>query len=189
MPSFDNKKFYKKSIAQYGISAQGVHWNSKYSQYKRFEILTSFIQKEIALSSIIDVGCGFAEYYNYLKKNACTPKKFIGIDRENAMTAISRQRFPHLDFHTLNILEDTLLKSDYYICSGAMNLLNEKEFFHFLTQCYAHSQKGFIFNFLKNESYNQIKSENVILFCQQLTKTIEIKDNYLDNDISIFLKR
>ena len=62
----ENKKFYKKSIEKYGISAKGVHWNSSYTQYKRFEVLTKFIKEEIGSSSIIDAGCGFAEYYNYL---------------------------------------------------------------------------------------------------------------------------
>ena len=40
----ENKKFYKKSIEKYGISAKGVHWNSSYTQYKRFEVLTKFIK-------------------------------------------------------------------------------------------------------------------------------------------------
>ena len=47
MAQKDNTEFYKKSIEKYGISAQGVQWNSDYSQYKRFEILTSFIKNNI----------------------------------------------------------------------------------------------------------------------------------------------
>lgn len=58
-----NTLFYKKAIDKYGISAQGVHWNSEFSQYKRFEVLTSFIKDSIKDSSIIDAGCGFGEYY------------------------------------------------------------------------------------------------------------------------------
>ncbi len=44
MAQKDNHKFYKYAIKKYGISAKGVHWNSQYTQYKRFEVLTSFIK-------------------------------------------------------------------------------------------------------------------------------------------------
>ena len=62
MAQKDNRKFYEKAIKKHGISAQGVHWNSEFTQYKRFEILTSFIKDIIKQSSIIDAGCGFGEY-------------------------------------------------------------------------------------------------------------------------------
>ena len=66
MAKRDNTKFYETAIKKYGISAQGVQWNSDYSQYKRFEILTSFVEDSMKESSIIDAGCGFGEYYSYL---------------------------------------------------------------------------------------------------------------------------
>ena len=43
----DNHIFYKSAISKHGISAQGVHWNSEYNQYKRFEVLTCFVKDEI----------------------------------------------------------------------------------------------------------------------------------------------
>ena len=42
-----NHAFYKSVIKKYGISAKGVHWNSQFTQYKRFEVLTNFIKSEI----------------------------------------------------------------------------------------------------------------------------------------------
>ena len=77
MAQKDNNEFYKKSIKRHGISAQGVHWNSDFSQYKRFEILSDFIRKDIKESSIIDAGCGFGEYYNYLFDNNLKPKSYF----------------------------------------------------------------------------------------------------------------
>ena len=80
----DNHKFYKSTILKYGISAKGVHWNSEYTQYKRFEILTSFIKNEIKESTIVDAGCGFAEYYNYLfDNNLKLIKRIIGATNSN----------------------------------------------------------------------------------------------------------
>ena len=50
----DNTLFYTTSILEHGISAKGVRWKSSYNQYKRFEILTSFITNNISKSTIVD---------------------------------------------------------------------------------------------------------------------------------------
>ena len=57
-----NTLFYKKAIDKYGI--------------------TSFIEDSIKESTIIDAGCGFGEYYNYLFDNNLKPKSYLGIDCE-----------------------------------------------------------------------------------------------------------
>lgn len=192
MGQIHNKKFYKESVTKYGISAQGVHWNSQSSQYKRFEILTQFIQGNIHDSFVIDVGCGMGEYYNYLMDRDLAPKAYLGIDCEEEMIKIAKKRYPRTNFKVQNVLTDSLLQSDYYICSGAMNILEKDEFFAFLTLCYKNSIKGFIFNFLKKESYTAIRKEEILEFCVKLSSdvnNIRIRDDYLDNDCTIFLQK
>lgn len=187
MAQKDNQDFYNESITKYGISAQGVHWNSHSTQYKRFDVLTNFIEDDITESSVIDAGCGMGEYYNYLMDRQLKPKKYIGIDCEKDMINISKKRYPHPDFLVQNIFEDELFSSDYYVCSGALNILEENEFYTFIKKCYEKSLKGFVFNFLKSDSYNNIKKEDVLDFCSKLTPNIQTKDNYLENDFTIFL--
>ena len=146
-----NKEFYTPTIKKYGISAKGVHWNSKYSQYKRFEILTNFIGNEIKKSNIIDAGCGFAEYYNYLFDNDLKPKSYIGIDCEEKMITLASKRFLNTSFYIKNIIEDELLFADYYICSGAMNILKKDEIFIFIKKCFEASKVGNEIKYLKND--------------------------------------
>jgi ubiquinone/menaquinone biosynthesis C-methylase UbiE len=185
----DNHKFYNPAISKYGISAQGVHWNSTYTQYKRFEILTSFIEKKIVQSNIIDAGCGFGEYYSYLFDNNLKPKSYLGIDCEEKMIKLASKRFLEAKFDISNILEDKLIFADYYICSGAMNILGKDEVFIFIKRCLEASKIGFIFNFLKNDSLTKIDYIEVIDYCKKISNKIEIKEDYLDNDISIFIKK
>lgn len=184
-----NTLFYKKAVERHGISARGVHWNSTYTQYKRFEILTSFINKNIFESSIIDAGCGFAEYYNYLLKYDKTPKTYIGIDCEEMMINLAFKRFPNIKFEIKNVILDELIKADYYVCSGAMNILTKEEIFIFIKKCFDASNKAFIFNFLKNDPLTNIKIEDIIDFSRNLSKKIKIKEHYLENDVSIFLEK
>ena len=132
----NNYKFYNPAIKKYGISAKGVRWNSKYSQYKRFEVLTNFIENEIRESNIVDAGCGFAEYYNYLFDNNLKPKSYIGIDCEEEMITLASKRFLNTSFYIKDIIKDELVFADYYICSGAMNILKKDEIFIFIKKCF-----------------------------------------------------
>jgi SAM-dependent methyltransferase len=189
MAQKDNHKFYKYSIKKYGISAKGVHWNSEYTQYKRFEVLTSFINEEIKHSTIVDAGCGFGEYYNYLFDNNLKPKSYIGIDCEQDMINLAIKRFIDAKFLLINILEDELFRADYYICSGAMNILEKEEIFIFIKKCFEASQNAFIFNFLVNDPLTKVNIKDIVEFCKSLSQNIQIKENYLDNDISIQIKK
>ena len=184
----DNRFFYIESIIKHGISAKGVRWNSKFTQYKRFEILTSFI-KDMENSSIIDAGCGFGEYYHYLTINNKKPKYYLGIDCERLMISLASRRFTNIDFKIQNILKDRLLNCDYYICSGAMNTLDKKEVFIFIKKCFESSNKAFIFNFLKDDPLTNIKIYEIIEYCKTLSKKIKIRDDYLKNDVSIYLEK
>jgi hypothetical protein len=113
--------------------------------------------------------------------------QYIGIDCEEEMIRISKNRFENIDFYQKDILQDTLLLADFYVCSGAMNILKKNDFYHFIEKCFASSSKGFVFNFLKNKSFNNIKIEEVLSFCSSLTPKIQTKNNYLDNDFTIFM--
>lgn len=189
MAHVDNKQFYKSSIKKYGISAKGVHWNSEYTQYIRFQVLTSFIKDSIKESFIIDAGCGFGEYYNYLFDNELKPKLYLGIDCEDQMISLASKRFINTRFEIQNILKDTLIISDYYICSGAMNILEKREVFLFIENCFSASKIAFIFNFLKNDGLTNIDASDIIDYCLTLSNKIEIKEDYLHNDFSVCLKK
>jgi len=193
MDNISNKLFYKKSIQEFGVSAQGVHWNNKYTQYKRFEMITKFIRKEITTSSIVDAGCGFAEYYNYLIKNNKKPKSYIGIDCEKYMIDVSQKKYPYLEFKLLDIINEDIPKADYYIASGSLNILDLRNINVFITKCFNSSNKGVVFNFLKDITFTDVTQDDIFNICknltQNVTQNIQLKENYLENDFTIFIKK
>ena len=187
MKTISNKVFYQKAIKEFGISAQGVHWNSKYSQYKRFEVITKLIKKSIKTSYIVDVGCGFGEYYNYLSNNKRVPENYLGIDCENNMINICKKRFPNQQFKRIDILTDDLEIADYYLASGTLNILTLEQCDTFIQKCYKHSKKGFIFNFLKKLTFTNIQQSDIENICKKYCNNLIIKDDYMDNDFTIFM--
>ncbi len=113
----------------------------------------------------------------------------IGIDCEEKMITLASKRFLDTSFYTKNILEDELPIADYYICSGAMNILEEEEAFIFINKCFKASKKAFVFNLLKNDQLSKLNINDIYTYCKSLSKQTEVRENYLDNDISILMEK
>lgn len=184
-----NNQFYTNSYEKHGVSAKGVHWNSKESQYLRFEIITTFL-KDLENSSIIDVGCGFGEYLNFLDTKNLKPDIYLGIDCEDFLINIAKEQFPKNIFLKCDFLKQEIPNADYLVCSGSFNIFSSKDFIKGIENCFKASKKGFIFNFLsKEESIHRLDFTEILDFCKTLTNKVTIKDNYLDNDITFFLEK
>jgi SAM-dependent methyltransferase len=182
----DKKNFYKKSIKKHGVSPLGVHWQNQETQYARFDALTSFIKGDIVDSTIVDAGCGFGEYYKYLKEQSLLPKKYIGIDKEKEMIKRAKERFD-TTFEIKDIVNDSLPIADYYVCSGALNILDYEEMELFINNMYRHSKKGMVVNYLKGFTFNGIYKEEVKQIMQGYSRNIMLKEDYLENDFTIFM--
>lgn len=182
-----NYEFYSQSIKEHGISAQGVRWNNKYSQYKRFEAITKRIKKEINTSTLLDVGCGFGEYCEYLKSNNKSPLQYTGIDCEQDMVNICQKRFPTEDFFKIDVLKDEVPNADYLICSGALNLMEYDEIDIFISKCYKQANKAFIFNALKDLTFNNLQQYQLVDICKKYSQKISVYEGYLDNDFTILM--
>jgi SAM-dependent methyltransferase len=181
-----NKEFYQKAFQKYGVSAQGVHWQDEQTQYKRFEVIANVIP-ELSNASIVDAGCGFGEFYNYLQKNDRNVKQYIGYDREIHMVDIAKKRFDSIAFEKKNILYDDLEEADYYICSGAMNIMKYEQVKLFIEQCFGHCKKAFVFNFLKYLTFNNISQDELLDICYNYTTEVEVIEGYLQNDFTLVM--
>jgi ubiquinone/menaquinone biosynthesis C-methylase UbiE len=194
MPKIDNSKFYNLAIQKNGLTSKGVHWNSKYSQYIRFEIIKDFIT-DIQNQSIVDAGCGFGDFYLFLNKKVSLPKNYIGLDCEEQMVQIATQRTKKVIMKKNIITNTDLPKADYYVCSGAMNILTSDETQKFIKNCFNSSQKGFIFNLLSisdnmNEKvYNHQNPKEILEYCKQFNKNNILKEYYLPNDFTVFMNK
>ena len=182
-----NNEFYSESIKEFGISAQGVRWNNKYSQYKRFEAITKRMKKHLSTSTLVDVGCGFGEYFEYLKVNNKLPTKYIGIDCEKDMINICKKRFPNEEFRVVDVLNDDMIYADYHISSGALNILKHDEIEVFIAKCFEYCHKAFIFNSLQNLTFNGIKQYEILDICKKYSQQVSLFDGYLENDFTIVM--
>jgi len=194
MPRIDSEKFYTSAIDMYGISAKGVNWHSKEYQEIRFDILLDMLPKDINDLSIVDAGCGFGDLYLYMQKRKRAPQNYIGIDSLSDMYEIASSR-TGCEIIIADICKDKLPNADFYVCSGAMNVLNSFETHLFIRNCFMASRRGFIFNVLhgdkESETYNYLTISEIQKIGSDLdVNVVTLKDNYLQNDITVaFLKQ
>ncbi|WP_345993043.1 class I SAM-dependent methyltransferase [Sulfurimonas sp. HSL-1716] len=185
MPRIENEKFYKASLEKHGFTCRALHWNSERNQEIRFKILLSLLKEDITACRIVDVGCGFGDMYGYMKQK---PLRYTGIDVMDEMVKEAKNR-TGCEILKLDACTDELPHADYYLCSGAMNILQKFETYQFIRNCYGASEKGFLFNILEGEDeslvYNYFKEKEIRELARQLGAKIEIRKGYLQKDMSV----
>jgi len=189
MPRIDSEKFYTSAIEVHGTTAKGVNWASKENQEIRFDILLEMLPKELNTFSIADAGCGFGDFYTYMQKKKKFPKEYIGIDSLIDMYSIASDR-TGCEIIIADICKDELPQADYYICSGAMNVLENSETHQFIRNCFMSCEKGFIFNILHgqrdSQTYNYLSTSQLEQIAKDLgVQKREFKDGYLEDDITV----
>lgn len=190
MSRIDNENFYRSAIEKHGDSSRGVHWNSVHSQEKRFEVLLSCIDDEGF--SLVDAGCGFGDLHAYLHNKEIPFSSYIGLDLSPSMVKIAREK-TGCEILECDICRDILVPADYYICSGAMNILSRFDTYLFIRNCYEASTKGFVFNLLMGEDdslvYNHFYPNELQNLFDELGALVTIKKGYLKYDFTVFMKK
>lgn len=192
MPRIDNKLFYEKAIKRYGCTARGLNWNSKSSQYTRFEVIYELLADSISTCKVVDAGSGFGDLYLFLKQKGALPRSYVGYDLLDEVLFVAHQRTKQR-FVKCDILCDALEEADYYIASGSMNILNHFETYLFIERCFGASSKGFVFNLLKGKDsskhFNYWSVEDMVLHVNTLGCEVIVKEGYMEGDFTIFLKK
>ncbi|MBU0720319.1 class I SAM-dependent methyltransferase [bacterium] len=194
MPRIDSEKFYTSAIKVHGTTAKGVNWYSKESQELRFDIILEMLPHDLSALSIADAGCGFGDFYTYMCKKKKKPKKYIGLDSLADMYCIASEQ-TGCEIILADICKEQLPHADFYVCSGAMNVLNEFETHLFIRNCFAACGIGFVFNILHgdkdSETYNYISTCRIEEMAKELNVShVQLRKDYLEDDITVaFLKK
>lgn len=190
MSRIDNEEFYSAAIKKHGDSSKGVHWNTVYSQEKRFEVLLSCIDDKGF--SIVDAGCGFGDFYTYLQKKEIVFSGYIGLDLSPSMVEMAKEK-TGCKILECDICRDVLPQADYYVCSGAMNILSRFDTYLFIRNCYEACTKGFVFNLLMGDDdslvYNHFYPEELQGLFDELGAKVVVKKGYLKHDFTVYLEK
>ncbi|MDX9814345.1 MAG: class I SAM-dependent methyltransferase [Sulfurimonas sp.] len=186
MPKVNNHHFYSSAIKKYGTTPKGVNWISAKTQKLRFKAIAKFLPKDLDSFSVVDAGCGFGDFYTFLKTK---PKNYIGLDIHEDMCAIASNQTGEVVLQK-DICKDLLPMGDFYICSGAMNVLTSFETHLFIQNCFKSSKIAFIFNILygskESQTYNYMSKDEVLSIAKELkVRDVGFNEGYLEDDITV----
>lgn len=179
----DNTLFYHAAIAEYGFNARGLHWRSQEAQDIRFDQLAALLPSDAR--TIVDAGCGFGDLYLYLHSNGRDSIGYVGLDALEIMVAEASSRTAQ-PIYQCDVLHDPLIEGEFYLCSGALNILTRYEAHRFIRRCYDASSRGVIFNFLEGEdtsmTYNYLRATQIEALGKHLGARIEFRRGYYKED-------
>ena len=200
------ESFYLPRLAKNGIhSCQSVGW-SEQGQQMRFAALAKFIRDKELDHTILDIGCGLGDYYEYLWTNGFTRIEYTGMDILKVMIDGARNKYPDQTFLAKEFLSYEFKTSfDFIFCSGAMNLLNggtiqrhENMIQAFILKMYAIADIGCIFNVLDKQYKSQFHEKDLFYYadssmiehmCNATGGTVRVIEHPETFDLVFYIKK
>ena len=181
------KKFYNKKFTSFGNSLKTIGWSNRNDQYLRFEKL--IYNYNLNNKTILDVGCGFGDFYKFLILKRKTKFKYIGLDISDKiiMEAKNKIKRPNVTFINSDLLNFKHNKIDYVISSGALtyNFRNSDEYAKkIIKKMYEISNISCSINFMstycdyklkKNKHYNP---EKIFKFSKSISRKVNLIHDY-----------
>ena len=192
------KKSYQELLSKFGKSPKTLGWD-KGKQYLRFHELTSLW--DLQNSSILDIGCGFGDFVNFLNYEGIIPRHYQGIDLVDEFIDIahSLHHEKYVDFKFGKFLEHNFTKRfDYCIASGTFNLKmdNVDEYIYIesnLKKMYEICEVGIAANFLTdkvdykhNHNFNS-SPERILSIAYSLSKRVLLRNDTFPFEFSIII--
>ena len=190
-------KRHQNAFKQFGHHPNTLLWSGVKIQYLRFEQLVKINLQ--SGDSLLDIGCGFADLYFYLKQQGIHTD-YQGIDIVEDFITKAKTLYPSAQFSNDDIfsLNPATNSVDYIMLSGTLNYVfegainNAKQT---LEKMFATCRKGMAFNLLDNtdqwsSSRNDLQTydkQEVVSWIQNLTSNYQLIDNYLDNDFTVLV--
>ena len=190
---------YNKRIEQFGNTIQALASGNEERRQMRFQVLFECGIQEG--NRILDLGCGFGDFYQFLKTKLGEGNfGYTGIDINSKIIEGAKEKFPSVDFRTCDILEDELNEQfDYVVSTSSFNLkLNELDNYTFIknifTTCYNAATKGVAIDLLSDyvdfksiEEAFYYKPERVFSEAKTITKCVMLRHDYPLFEFCIYL--
>ncbi len=191
---------YNQRLEKFGYSEEALGWSKNKNNY-RFEALIKEWENEIINANICDFGCGFGDLYQYLSERGYIPKSYTGIDINENLINIGKEKYPKAKFWCGNILVDEMNEQfDFTFSSGVFNhkLAGEDEF-EFIKNCItkidSFTTRGFAINFLSDKvdfftehNYNANPGK-IVELCYTYSNNIVLRNDYMPFEFTIFVRK
>ena len=190
--------FYNRRVAEYGHHPRACDYGHAESQKRKFHTLSSAL--DYTDRSVLDVGCGFADYADHLTESF-RRITYSGVDLSPAMIAHARATHPDLDLRVGNILDEDATccpSHDIVSANGIFYLLGTEAHAlmrQLVARMFARCREAVIFNSLSTWADFREPGEfyadplNTVEWCRKLTPWVTLHHDYLPHDFTVVLRR
>lgn len=186
---------YESRLKKYGRNVKTVGWKDEEQQILRFKILADI--GKLKNATILDVGCGFGDFYNYLKYTEI--KDYTGFDISPKILEIARKEYPGLKFAVKDILTDEIEETfDYVFASGILNkrISNNMNYAKkIIKKMYDLCNVGVGINMMtKYVDYEEdylyyYDPEKIFKYCKGLSKYVTLRHDYPLYEFTVYVYR
>jgi SAM-dependent methyltransferase len=190
-------KPYADAVERHGAAFPALLWASRHTQAKRFDALVRLADPSDR--SILDLGCGRADFLDFLIERRKSPRHYLGIEGvpELADAASTKERAGVQIVCGDFVREPAILQCDVDViyCSGALNTLIDRDFYSTLARAFSSARECLVFNFLSSPtlaaaSFLHWRTRgDVLRFARTLTPNVEALEDYLDGDCTIAMRK
>ena len=189
---------YLRAAERFGDGFQSLLWASPRTQKIRFNALRKACDPKG--KSLLDVGCGRADFLEYLVDVDARPADYIGMEMVPQLASAARKRakefrhrVPAMILRADFVREPARLfvGADIVAFSGSLNTLDEETFYATLQCAYAAAGEAIVFNFLCSPALAGQdylvwhETDDVLRFAETLGREIRIRSDYLMGDCTV----
>ncbi|WP_127470614.1 class I SAM-dependent methyltransferase [Thiomicrorhabdus aquaedulcis] len=211
---------HRVSVENYGYEPKALYWSDRTVQEVRFKTLMDSLPKRLCVAentqigndqawSLLDMGCGFADFKRYLNRHGFYPS-YQGVDVSPVVVQAARAIEPGILIFEgeLSECKFEVNQFDYVMLSGALNEVVETEVEGTaacygdyaratLKKMYALCKQGVAFNLLDARhpwvaSRSDLQSflpADIVDFCHTFAHRVTLIEGYLDNDFTVYLHK
>lgn len=186
---------YVPLLEKHGSCHQALNWGSQKSQRKRFEILLEPFLKMKDSFSLLDVGCGLAHLFDYIKENNFEIE-YTGVDAIPQMIEQAKLNHPEIasSLFVSSVSDIKLEKFDVIVASGIFYIAcDEERMRNEIQQLYNMCNIGLAFNSLsawadqKEENELYVDPALLLNYCKSLTRRCILRHDYMCHDFTMHL--
>jgi len=189
--------WYQKRLKEHGEGIKALSSGTEQRRDVRFDVLTGVGITQGC--SVLDLGCGFADYYAYLNEHGYEVA-YTGVDIVPEFIDQARIKYANLDLQVRDLLIDPVAPQsfDFVVCSQTFNLRfgdesNMPLIKAMIELMFATARKGVAIDFVTNyvdfqESYLRYYSpEEMFTFAKTLTKRVVLRHDYPLYEFCLYL--
>jgi len=189
-------KRYRERLARYGQGIKALASGNRERQLVRFQVLSEV--GDLNHHSVLDLGCGFGDFYQYLKDKGINVK-YTGYDICPELIQACEAKHPDGHFEVKDIQVDPVKeKFDYVISSQTFNnqLTNEDNetlIRDIINRAYELSNIGVAIDMIsshvdfREEHLHYYNPEDIFRYCKTITKRVALRHDYPLFEFTMYL--